>query len=67
MGTSYIVACVCQTCRRLHGRGGGAHRSGEADPAAVALHRPVQAAAAPPQGEEEEVPAQSQGGARDPG
>lgn len=61
-----ILSCVCQTCRRVYSGGSGAHHSGEADPAAVTLHRPVQASAAPSEGEKEEIPAQPQGGARNP-
>ncbi|CAF92423.1 unnamed protein product, partial [Tetraodon nigroviridis] len=53
-----------ETCRSVHGRGGGADHQREAHPPAVALHRPVQAAAASAKGEEAEIPAQQKGGAR---
>lgn len=55
---------VFQARRGVHSRGGGSHHEGEAHPAPVALHRPIQAPPAPPQGEEAAVPAQPQGRAR---
>lgn len=68
--TFAVDCCNClhglfdlQTCRGVHGRGGCSDHTGEAHQTPVALHRPVQTPAAPPQGEEAPIPAQPQGGA----
>lgn len=66
MGPFWVNVLWCaQTRRSVHGGGGGAHHSGQTDPAPVPLHRPVQTAAAPAQREEETIPAPPQSGARD--